>query len=329
MRIHHKVSTHVSGSQGYYDSYSHAQAAQAAFQNRSPHGGEDGNKPAASNQAAAPQGQPQAVAQHQHQQQQQPAVAAVNAANQQYPGMQPSPMPYPYYPYYQQYGQLPPSYQNPAYPYGMQAPTYYSVQGSQQYPGGGARSGQSQYPMQAGPGGNATPTANALPSSHTHQQPQHGSQHTLGGGVGLVGGTGFRQVSQGGVGGAQMPSSQVSAQGVVVGSAGLVAPGSGAGVQPGQAPNSMQQHHGYYGSSYVGYGSDPQQSQQHNAIGAPSSSSAGHHHHHHSQQQHNNRQPSHHHQHQAPQGQVGLGPGGQVGDRKDPFAFSSDRFFAQ
>lgn len=305
---------------GYYDSYSHAQAAQAAFQSRSPHGGEDASKSTVSNpnQAAGPPGQPQAVAQHQ-----QPAVAAVSAANQQYPGMQASPMPYPYYPYYQQYGQLPPSYQNPAYPYGMQAPSpYYSVQGSQQYPVSAPRSGQSQYSIQAGPGNTGGTAGNPLPSSH-HQQPQHGSQHTLGGGVGLVGNSGFRQVSQPGVGGSQLPGSQVTGQGVVVGS-GLVAPGSTTGgVQGGQQPSSMQQHHAYYGSNY-GYG-DSQQAQQ-GAIGAG---------HHHSQQppQSNNRH-SHHQGGGGQGGQVGLGgPGGQGGngnDRKDPFnTFSSDRFFGQ
>ncbi|PLW14587.1 hypothetical protein PCANC_01504 [Puccinia coronata f. sp. avenae] len=326
---------------GYYDSYAHAQAAQAAFQNRSPHGGaDDSSKSSASVQTAPPPGQPQQVGHHQHhhppqpsqQQQQQPAGTSVSTATQQYPGMQPSPMPYPYYPYYQQYGQLPPNYQNPAYPYALQAPSpYYSVQGSQQYQAASTRAGQSQYPMQGGPGNSVTAGPNALPISHAHQQ-QHATQHGLGGAGVVANNAGFRQVSQPGVSTSQIPNGQVAGQGIVGGNSGLVGSGGSSGMPSGQQPSSMHQQHAYYGSGYGGYGGDPQQNQQ-GGGGMGGSANSGHHHHHHhhqAQQQHVSRQAAHHqHSHHAGGGPAGASGGQGANERKDPFTFASDRFFNQ
>jgi len=328
---------------GYYDSYAHAQAAQAAFQSRSPHGGaEDSSKSAASAQTAPPPGQPQQVGHHQHhhppqppqQQQQQPSGTSVSTAAQQYPGMQPSPMPYPYYPYYQQYGQLPPNYQNPAYPYALQAPSpYYSVQGSQQYQAANTRAGQSQYPMQGAPGNSVAAGPNSLPISHSHQQ-QHASQHGLGGAGVVANNAGFRQVSQPGVSASQIPNGQVAGQGIVGGNSGLVGSGGSSGMPTGQQPNSMHQQHAYYGSGYGGYGGDPQQAQQ-GGGGMGGSTNNGHHHHHHhhqAQQQHVSRQTGHHqHSHHAGTGPAGASNAGGQGanERKDPFTFASDRFFNQ
>ncbi|KAI7967468.1 hypothetical protein MJO29_000745 [Puccinia striiformis f. sp. tritici] len=331
---------------GYYDSYAHAQAAQAAFQSRSPHGGaDDASKSTATAQTVPPPGQPQQVSHHQHhhppqqpqqpqqqQQQQQPAGTSVSTAAQQYPGMQPSPMPYPYYPYYQQYGQLPPNYQNPAYPYALQAPSpYYSVQGSQQYQAGNTRAGQSQYPMQGGPGNNVTTGPNTLPISHGHQQ-QHAPQHSLGGANAVANNAGFRQVSQPGVGASQIPNGQVAGQGIVGGNSGLGSGGS-SGMPTGQQPTSMHQQHAYYGSSYGGYGGDPQQTHQ-GGGGMGGSTNNGHHHHQHhhqAQQQHVSRQSGHHqHSHHAGAVPAGASGGGGQGanERKDPFTFASDRFFS-
>ncbi|KAA1115113.1 hypothetical protein PGT21_031762 [Puccinia graminis f. sp. tritici] len=325
---------------GYYDSYAHAQAAQAAFQNRSPHGAaDDSSKPTASAQTAPPPGQPQA-GHHQHhhppqqqqQQQSQPSGTSVSTAAQQYPGMQPSPMPYPYYPYYQQYGQLPPNYQNPAYPYALQAPSpYYSVQGSQQYQAANTRAGQSQYPMQGGPGTNVAAGPNSLPISHGHQQ-QHASQHGLGGAGVVTNNAGFRQVSQPGVGASQIPNGQVAGQGIGGGNSGLVGSGGSSGMPTSQQPSSMHQQHGYYGSGYGGYGGDPQQTQQGGGgMGSAANNSHHHHHHHQAQQQHVSRQSGHHqHSHHAGTVPTGASGGGQgANERKDPFTFASDRFFNQ
>ncbi|WAR51910.1 hypothetical protein PtB15_1B347 [Puccinia triticina] len=306
---------------GYYDSYAHAQAAQAAFQSRSPHGGaDDSSKPTAAAPTAPPPSQPQVGHHHPHhppqqtqQQQQQPAGTSVSTAAQQYPGMQPSPMPYPYYPYYQQYGQLPPNYQNPAYPYALQAPSpYYSVQGSQQYQAGNARAGQSQYPMQGGPGNNVAAAPNSMPISHGHQQ-QHASQHGLGGAGVVTNNAGFRQVSQPGVGASQMPNGQVAGQGIVGGNSGLVGSGGSSGMPTGQQQSSMHQQHAYYGSGYGGYGADPQQTQQGGGGMSSSANNAHHHHHHHqAQQQHVSRQSGHHqHSHHAG-APTGASGGGQV-----------------
>lgn len=329
---------------GYYDTYAHAQAAQApqaAFPSRS----DDSVKSTASAQTIAPPSQPQQVGLHQHhhqpqqaqQQQQQPAGSSVSTANQQYPGMQPSPMPYPYYPYYQQYGQLPPNYQNPSYPYALQGPSpYYSVQGSQQYQAANTRGGQSQYPMQGGPGSSIATVPNSLPPSHGHQ-PQHASQHGLGGVGAVVNNAGFRQASQPGAGTSQIPAAQASGQGIMTGNSGLVSSGGNSGMPPNQQPSSMHQQHAYYTSGYGGYAADPQQTQQ-GVGGMSGSTNTGHHHHHHhqAQQQHVTRQSGHHqHHHGGVQSHVGGVPAGGSGgggqgsnDRKDPFNFSSDRFFS-
>lgn len=328
---------------GYYDSYAHAQAAQAAqaaFQSRSPHGGaDDSTKSTVSAQAAPPPGQPQQLGHHQHhhqpqQPQQQPAGTSVSTASQQYPGMQPSPMPYPYYPYYQQYGQLPPNYQNPAYPYALQGPSpYYAVQGNQQYQTANARAGQSQYPMQGGPGSSVAGGPNSLPISHGGHQ-QHASQHGLGG----ANSAGFRQASQPGAGASQIPGGQVAGQGIVGGNSALVASGGNSGMPPGQQPSSMHQH-AYYANTYGNYSGDPQAQQ--GAGGMGSSANAGHHHHHHhhhqAQQPLVSRQPGHHqhHPHGSSQAHGGVptgasgGAGQGANERKDPFTFASDRFFNQ